>query len=259
MTDIEMGIDPLIQRLIGVYYASGIWQNDKESKLGNFARILIFLFCTFSYPMAFIVGGVVSDDLEDSVFLWTFGIIIAVLEFKGFYVFFEKDTILTLLNATCIQSVPNNEQLLRKVNKTLNIFKKCSVAFLVVSTCLTSIIIIFSSPLITHKMPFNIWFPFDYEKSRSARWTVHFFVFVNEVYVMIVSFLSSITWYIMFNCSIKYDVLGYRFRNFGVLGRSSMDNGVVSESKHDTFEGELIECIQMHQQLEKYGIIPRGK
>lgn len=250
-----MGIDPLIQRIIGVYYAFGIWQKDNESKLRKFVRVSIFLFCTISYPIALVGGGLISDDLGDSIFLLTLGVVVAVLEFKGFYVFFKQDEILTLLNDTCIQSVPNNEHLLHKVKKTLNIFKKCVVTFIVLSVTLTLIIMILSSPLISHKLLFNIWFPLDYKRSRLAHWIVHCFVLINELFVILVSLLSSITWYVMLNCSIKYDILGYRFKSVGILGGSPMDNRTVSEAKQDVFASEMIRCILMHQQLEKYRII----
>lgn len=255
MTDIEMRIDPLIQRIIGVYYAFGIWKNDNGSKLRKFVRVMVFLFCTISYPIALAGGGLITNDLGDSIFLLTLGIMVAVLEFKGFYVFFKQDKILTLLNATCIQYVPNNEHLLRKVNKTLNIFKKCCVIFIVLSVGVTLTIMILSSPLITQKLPFNIWFPLDYKRSHAAHWIAHCFVLINEMFVILVSLLSSITWYVMLNCSIKYEILGYRFKNFGVPGGLSMDHQIISKVKEDLFENELIKCIQMHQQLEKYGII----
>lgn len=254
MNEIEIGIDPLIRGMIGVYYAFGIWQNNNNSKLRKFFRIFIFFFCTISYPFALIGGGLVSDDLGNSVFLFTLGVIVAVLEFKGFYIFFKQSEILTLLNDTCIQSVPNNEQLLHSVNKTLNIFKKCCVTFIVLSVALTSIIMVLSSPLVSDKLPFDIWFPMDYTTSRAAHWIAHCFVFVNELFIMLISLLSSITWYVMLNCSIKYEILGYRFKNFDVPVGLYNQTMSAEAKDHDIFESELIKCIQMHQNLKKYGV-----
>lgn len=253
MQDIQIGIDPLIQRIIGFYYTFHIWQSVNESRLWKFIRVLIFLFCTISYPVALAAGGgQVSTDLGDSIFLLTLAIVVAVLEFKGFYIFFRQDDILNLVNGTCIQSVPNNEHLLHRVNKKLDILSKCCVIFIVLSVALTLFIIILSSPLISHKMPFNIWFPLDYNGNNTAHWIAHCFVLINEFFVLIVSPLSTMTWYIMLNCSIKYDILGYRFQNLGLTTGSKQLN---SNAKNlDMFEFELIECIQMHIQLEKYRI-----
>ncbi len=249
MQDIQIGIDPLIQRIIGLYYTFGIWQqSDNESSPSKYIRVLIFLFCTFSYPIALGGGGLVSTDLGDSIFLLTLGVVVAVIEFKGFYIFFKHEKILSLVNATCIQSVPNNDRLLHKVNKKLGILSKCCVIFIVLSVALTMIIMILSSPLVSHKMPFNIWFPLNYQVNRAAHWIAHCFVVVNELFVILVSLLSSITWYIMLNCSIKYDILGYRFKNLGVSVEKQM---ILKAENQDMFGIDLVECIEMHKQLEK--------
>lgn len=252
MSDIEIGIDPVIQRIIDFYYALGVWRNDDESVPRNFTRISIFLFCAISYPVALLGGCLVSSELRDLIFLLTLGIGITIIEFKGCFLFFKQNKILTLINATCNLSVPNNERLLHKVKKKLNIFKKCCVIFIVLSLVLTLSIIIVSSPLISNKLQFNIWFPLDYKTSRAAHWIVHFFFFINELFVMQVSLLSSIMWYVLLNCSIKYDVLGYRFKNVGVAVK--LDNHKKAKNR-DLYESELIECIGLHKQLAKYGII----
>lgn len=254
MTDIQIGIDPLIQRIIGVYHALGIWQNGNESGIWKLVRTFTFLFCTIGYPVALAGGGLVSGDLGDLIFLLTLGVVVAVIEFKGFYVFFKQEKILTMLNDNCNLSVPNNERLLRKVNEKLNILRKTCVMFIILSVAVTLSIMIFSSPLISHKLPFNIWFPLDYQNSRVAHWMAHCFVVMNELFVILVSLLSSIMWYIMLNCSIKYDILGYRFKNLGLAVRSDNQN-VLQARNEDLFEMELVECIHMHKQLEKYAII----
>lgn len=254
MSDIQIGIDPLIQRIIRLYYAFGIWQNGNESDIWKFVRTFIFLFCTIGYPVALAGGGLVSNDLGDFIFLLTLGVVVAVLEFKGFYVFFKQNKILTLLNDNCNLSVPNNEGLLHKVNEKLNILRKCCVIFIVLSVALTLVIMVFSSPLVSRKLPFNIWFPLDYQNSRVAHWMAHCFVLMNELFVILVSLLSSILWYVMLNCSIKYDILGYRFKNLGVAVRLDNQTSVIARNE-DLFEMELIECIKMHKQLEEYAII----
>lgn len=222
--------------------------------IGRFVTFSEFFFHLYNFLSRWrAAGGLVSNDFGDSVFLLTLGMVVAVLEFKGFYIFFKQNEILTLLNDTCIQFVPNNEQLLHSVNKTLNIFKKCCVIFIVLSIGLTLIIMILSSPLISQKLPFDIWFPLDYKRSRTAHWMAHCFVFINELFVILVSLLSSILWYVMLNCSIKYEILGYRLKNCGAP--VGLDNQIITEAKnHDFVESELIKCIQMHQMLEKYGI-----
>lgn len=252
MSDISIGIDPLMQLLVKLYYTIGIWQNGSSSKLRQIIRTSIFSFCAFSYPISLAGGGLINDDLGDSIFLWTLGIVVAVIEFKAFYVFFKQDNILTLLRATCTHSIPKNERLLYRVNKTLNVFKKCCIAFIILSVALTLIIMILSSPLTSDKLPFNIWFPLDYKSSHVAHWVAHCFVFINELFVIIVALLSPITWYVMLNCAIKYYIIGYRYKNVDVS--VNLDNQSVLGDR-DIFETEMIKCIKMQILLEEYEVI----
>lgn len=259
MPDIEMGIDSLIQRLISVYYAFGIWHKGKQTKLRKFCRIFVFFFCTISYPVALAGGGLVSHDLGDAIFLFTLGVIVGVLEFKGYYIFFKQEKILKLLNVMGKQSVPNNDHLLRTVNRALNIFKKCCVIFVVISVGLTAIIMILSSPLISDKLPFNIWFPLDYKQNYIAHWITHCFVVANELFVILVSLLSSLMWYAMLNSSLKYDILGHRLKNFTTNWQ--LDNSASFNAKDGTdphlYEKQLIKCITLHRELQQYGTIRR--
>lgn len=257
MPDIQMGIDSLIRRIVNVYYTLGIWHKGNETNRRKFVRLFVFFFCTISYPVTLAVGGLVSHDLGDAIFLLTLGVIVGVLEFKGYYIFFRQNDIINLLNSMCNQTVPNNDHLLRTVNRTLNIFKKCCAIFVFLSIGLTSIISILSSPLFSDTLPFNIWFPLDYKRSRLAHWIAHGFVVVNELFLMQVSLVASVMWYVMVNSSLKYDILGYRLKHFTTNWQlDDYDDYSVSNGKdHHLFETQLIKCIRMHQELKQYGRI----
>lgn len=250
MPSLQKGIDPLILRLTGVYYTLGIWDNGNGSKIRDIVRISVFVFCTFSYPLTLIGGGLESDTIEDSIFLLTLGLTVAVLEFKGVWVFFNQNNILNLLNATCVP-MPNDREFTDRVNRKLNILRKCCAAFVFVTAFLVFTITIVSSPLIFQTLPYKIWFPLDYKKSRTAHWIVHCFIFISEIYVGLVSFLSSIMWYVMLHCSIQYDILGYRLKNLGSGWTSDSPTKVIDMQNQKTFDSKMIEYIQIHKQLDK--------
>ncbi len=267
--DIQIEVDPLIPWIIRCYYASGIWHSDNGSKLREIVRVPIFWFCAISYPFSLIAGGLmVKDDLGDSIFLCTLGLMVAVIEFKGYFVFFKQDEILALIKTTCTQSVPNDELLLRKVRKTFKVSQKCTVVFLSLSMMLTINIIVQSSPLFFNILPYNIWFPFDYKSSRAAHWMAHGFLIISELFVTLMICLSAIMWCTLINCSVTYEILGFRLKHLGSLFRLDKDNisraslrssfenqTILSAKNQDLFQSQLIECIRLHKHLDAYVII----
>lgn len=248
MITLQKGVDPLIARLIGVYYAVGIWDNGDGSKFREYIRIAVFVFCSLCYPVTLIGGGLENEVLSDAIFLLTLGLAVIVLEFKGVWVFFNQEKILNLVNATCIP-LPDDKELTDKVAEKMNILRKCCKTFVALVLVLGVAITGVSSPLIFQPLPYKIWFPFDYKTSRIAHWGAHFFVFICEIYVCLLSFLSSIMWYVMLNFSFHYGILGYRLKNLGA------DNPTNSRETHkrnrNSYESELLECIQFHRQLDR--------
>ncbi len=259
-----MEIDPSIQRIMELYYAVGIWQNNSSGcKSRKFIRVSVFLFFAISYPVA-MAGGLASNDFRDNIIIFTIRVVVAVFAFKGFYIFFKQDEILSLLNSTCIQSVRHNDCLLKN---TLHSLHKCCAIFVVLSTLLTLIIIILSTPLYSYKLSIYISFPLVYEIRNAAHWMTHSFVLINDLFVFLVSFISSIMWYVILNCSVQYNILGNRLKNVGMRSKlnrqifskaenltQDLDNRMISQQtkNRSLFESELIECIEMHKQLEKY-------
>lgn len=287
MLDIKLGIDPMIQLIIRIYEALGIWQNSNQSSFRKFVRILIFYCCVISYPVTLAGGSLSSNDVGDSIFLFTLGLMVTIIEFKGFYVFFKQNDILNLIKTTCTQSVPNNECLLRKVKKKLNISQKFSLVYIFLTFGLALNISVQSSPLFSHKMAYNIWFPLDYKSSRAAHWIANCFLIINELFVIMMIWLSVIMWCILVNCSVTYDILGYRLKHLGSHLRlenlinsnnlpsrlnnlstnlnnlssklnnkqSKLNNQtILKEKNQDLFESQLMECIQFHKHLEEYVI-----
>ncbi len=175
----------------------GSWQRVWRS---GYSTDFSFRFlCTFSYPLSLAGGGLVSETLGDSIFLLTLGLTVAVLECKGVWVFFYQEKLVNLLNATCVQ-MPNDKELADGVNRKLNILQKCCAIFIFLTACLAVVITMVSSPLIFQPLPYTIWFPLDYKMSYTARWIAHFFVLISELYLLLLSFLSSIMWHVMLNC-----------------------------------------------------------
>lgn len=247
MSNIQVPIHPMIQRIVQINYKFGVWQNEEDATLKRkIGRTIVYVIFSVGFAVSLIGGSLISDDYHDSLFLLTSGLIICVLNFKTFLNYSKANQILEMLQAICVHSIPNRDttgQLLQDINRKLNNFKMFSNVFLalVITTILTFLILFFPPFLTKKELPFNIWFPLDWKTSLIAHWMAFSYIIFCLIFNSFICLLTVIKWYIMLSCSIKYEVLGNYFRNFGAVKNSEL------ESYFDEF-GELV---KMFQKIEK--------
>lgn len=247
MGDIQIEIHPLIRQIIRVYYKFGVWQNADVNLFRKIVRMMVFLLGSIGFVAALIGGSLVAEDYNESLYLLTAGIIVAVLIFKTYLNYSKGNQILTVLHAICLHSVPNSEQLQYQVYLKLNNFKKFAVLYLGIILVILFTFFILYSPILTseRKLPFNIWFPFDWKRYALAHWMAYSYIIFSLTFNSFICLLTLIIWYIMLNCSIKYQILGQRLKNLGTVKRRDNEDNV--------FLDQLMELITMHQQIEVYG------
>lgn len=245
MPDLKIQIHPLILQIIRAYHKFGMWQPDDAKWYRKVVRSVVFLLGSVGFTSALIGGSVIAENYNDSLYLLTAGIIVGVLIFKTYLNFVKGDRILNVLHAICLHSVPHDEQLLREVNRKLNNFKKFATFFLVIVLLILFTFLVLYCPLLTSekKLPFNIWFPVDWRSSTLAHWLAYSFIIFCLAFNSFICLLTIIIWYIMLNCSIKYQILGERFKNMGTV--SSGSNGRCN------FLDQLTELITVHRQTEE--------
>lgn len=247
MRDIQIEIHPLIQQIIRAYYKFGVWQYEDAKWYRKLGRIIIFLLGSIGFTTALIGGSLIAEDYNQSLYLLTAGIIVGVLIFKTYLNYAKGSQILTVLHAISLHSVPNSDELPYQVNRKLNNFKKLAIFFLGIVFVILFTFLILYCPIITSekRLPFNIWFPFDWKRYTLAHWLAYSYIIFCLTFNSFICLLTLIIWYILLNCSIKYQILGQRFKNLGALQSGKNDE--------NSFLDQLTKLITVHHQIEVYG------
>lgn len=159
----------------------------------------------------------VSDNKYESMLLVQAAVIASVLLVRQLYIMWRQKKIYDLLHCVGIYSIQEIEDF-NVVNNKLNSYMKWNTYFysfaIVVSACVTLLVAFIGSE---KNLFLNVVFPLDYKKSDIAYWIAFLFVFSELCLVVISISFSIITWYLLFNCCLKYKILGSELRNMGVI------------------------------------------
>ncbi|KAJ6638083.1 hypothetical protein Bhyg_10816, partial [Pseudolycoriella hygida] len=97
MHDTQIQIHPLILQIIREYYRFGVWQNENAKFYRKVIRIMVFLLGSVGFTTALIGGSLIADNYNESLYLLTAGIIVAVLIFKTILNYSKGDQIYQIL------------------------------------------------------------------------------------------------------------------------------------------------------------------
>lgn len=238
-----------INQIIANYYRLKIWQSEETSILNVMAKVFYFTI-HFSYVVAVFLGLFVCDD-DEFIFLIATFMAYSVINVKLYYLLRQQQDICSFLYDICSHSISDQIEWIR-INDRINIFIKFVTYFLILAASGTLPFFCFRLPLFSaeKKLPLTIGFPLNWRNNEFSYWAAYFFVTMNHV--LTVAFLSStvIIWYIMVNCSIKYESLGSKFRRFGT--NIAIEEEMISEAeKKQLFLREFIDLIRKYQELKK--------
>ncbi len=207
---------PIINHIIKVLQMFGVWQKDNESVYLTMLKKTISLIILVSLFASLSSGVYISEDMNESIYLSAATVASALMVIKLVYVLSKQKEVHKFLNEICVHSVVDVEEQ-DAITVKLNNFAR--FGYINVFSMLLSILlfIILSLPFFSSekRLPLNIGFPLDWKNSAIGYWLAHTFVITAVILAMIVTFFTIIYWYIMFNCSIQYKLLGNRLRQFG--------------------------------------------
>lgn len=202
-----------MNQIINVFYGLGLW-TVKETICGAGRKLFQFIYY-ISFVTSLAVGAVLSNDLDEFVFLAAIAILTTVHIFRLFSIIWKKDDILKLIHQTGTHSTNENDEFVQ-VNQRLNKFVKFVTYF--VSICIVEAGLVLISPIFsTEKTLINIAFPL--KNSRTAFWMTHTHIVIGCTYSVLCFLLSIIVCYLLMNCAIEYEILGNRLKNMGVIGK----------------------------------------
>lgn len=242
-----------INQIIGGFHRFFMWRNEKESTCLDITRKLLYLISYMTFPISLALGGFLSDDENEAIYLVAAAIPQAVGTVKLAYILWKKKEISAFIDDSSVHSIVNYDEFTQISNKLQNLMKFSS-CFISANVMGIGTIIFLSLPVFTseNRLPVNIAFPLDWKNSLFAYWLAYaYFFFAATISMVIISF-NAVLWYLMLNFSIKYQILGNELRKMGV-GITANEKSKLSNSKNQTlFLQQLINKIATHQNIRGY-------
>lgn len=252
MTTIE--INDRINQVVSQYYRLKIWQRENATPSLLHVAIQRFYFVIhLSYVFAVFSGLFLCNHNE---FVFQIAVLMAyfVVNVKLYYLLWHQKDIRSFLHKLCYHSISDRNESIR-VNKKLNAFVKFVSTFLMLAASGTVPFFGYTLPIFTkgRKLPLMIGlYPLNWRNNLWSYWAAYLFITLNHVLTVALLSSSVIIWYIMINCSIKYELLGSEFRRIGVNFSEVIEGPVISsaEKKRSCFR-EMVDLIGKYQEIRR--------
>lgn len=237
------------------YYRMGVWHREDEETVGERRLKFFYSFYFIIFPIL-TAGGMISNDNKDQViFSGEILVLCIVLLVKLWYIIWrEKELLELLLNGICEYFIDDHKKYTQVTNK-LNMLMKFAAVFL----CLACFCVICMIVVPIFENDNNLFvilaFPLDWRNNEFAYWSANIFLCTQLIGDVITWSFTVITWYLMANCSLRYDVLGQQIRNMGTIKsvHEMSDERKMSHAERDNlYLRDLLEAIATHTKLKEY-------
>ncbi|XP_037039733.1 odorant receptor 94b-like isoform X2 [Bradysia coprophila] len=226
---------PLVKQLISVYYRVGVWNRENEHSPIRLRIKWFYFIYQFMVPISAIIGSFKNENTDDRIFLVETSIVNGTLSAKFWLMMQKQEQILELLEKICIFSIQDKD-CFRFFNKKLELFTKVTKSFMyaVIPLAVFSALAPFAGD---RKLFFKLALPFDAEKNDFNFLMANFYTFTAVAFAFFFISFSVVLWYIMFVCSLRYNVLGIQLTKMGRLSEES--KGVSDRQKQNAFRRDL--------------------
>lgn len=241
-----------INRIMVIFYGLRLWNMTEGTAFRSIA-LKVFHFSYFlSFLASIVVKAVRTSDSDEFVFFIALSIIVTVHVIRMLYIILKSSETINLIYQMGTHSTTEMESFIH-VDKKIKKFMKFAKTFILLCAVEVSMFIILPAIWIEVTL-INVAFPLG--DHRNVFWIKQTFVLIGGVYSVLSVFLSVIIWYLMLSAAIKYDMLGYRMRNLGVMSTATTDSTVqkviISKTiEQQMFLKDLIETIKTHQKTNK--------
>lgn len=248
-------INPTIYQLIAVYYLFGTWRKEKSSPFREVIRKLLFLLNHILFQFVIIICALQTTDKKEFIFLVEVEGHIFFLTIKLVVLLWKKDDLLAFIS-DCALTVTDHKEFMQAIKKIQNLMKFVHtylfVMFVVLMFAVVSSLPIFSSE---KKLPLYTNFFLNSKYDEIIYWCSYAYMLYNLVFVIVFNSITIIIWYVMLNCSIKYQVLGSRLRNLGVIKakKAAIERHLIEQADHpNLYKEDLLSLVKTHQNVSEY-------
>lgn len=238
-------IHKVIALIISVFYLIGVWHRGDKATAKETRNKLFYCGYYLLFCLSLVLGAIKNEHGDDFIFLLQQSFGTAVLAVKLWFLTWKQNRIRNLLHRVCLFSIPNVDDY-NIYNHKLRGFVKFVLLFVITVTsgAITGSVVL---PLFGRILVLKIVFPLDYEKDEIAFWMATIFVFTEICLTITILLFSIIIWYVLFVCSLRYEVLGSNLKNMGRM--NGKINGKAAQLKiHKNFLDNLRDSIivQLH-------------
>lgn len=243
-----------VHRLVSFLLYMGFWHRQDKETSGE--RTLKLFYSTYPWLLAvsIYVAVFTSESMNDSIFLIEAGTINSMLVTKLLLLIWHKKEILELLQLIggfCAGDL----QTFVIVNNKLENFMKFAALFLSVSYIAGMGFASISSFIGTERTLFlPIAFPMDWRHDELAFWLAFSFFFTGISIAAVSNFFTVTIWYLMANCSWRYEVLGNQMKKIGKV-RTAVNESIqiISKNEQDhVFNQDMVETFMSYNYLNEY-------
>lgn len=237
-----------INRIIVFFYRLGFWHRGDGKLL---AKIFFSIYYTL-FPISTLAGAISKyNEMESKVLLVESAMISIPLLMKLLYVIWKKREILELLNRICVYHIDNAE-VFTAVNDKLNTFMAFA-SLLLCSAGLSTVSISFIVPFVGRErnLFLRVGFPLDWRNNDLSYWVAFMFVCTQMAFSAILVSFSIMIWYLMANCSWRYEILGQQVMRMGRMqSLESVKRHRTSSTESDNFYfRDLLENVNRNNDL----------
>lgn len=246
-------IQNTIQKIMAVYRKFGIWHSGdtptcKETNMKLFYSIYHLL-----APISFLSGAFITDSWEESILLVDATILTIVSLVKLWYLIWNKTEIVEMVECLGTHSIKDRETY-TAVDRKMKIFIKFVNAFLSATIILTCFVVCVPFLRGERQLFFNIGFPLDWKNNDIAYFITLTFLLLEGLLALVSVSFSVLVWYLLLNCSLKYDNLASKLKTLGdantVDETPAKREGSVQHIEN-FYRQDLIEGIEFHKDITK--------
>nr|QGW45409.1 odorant receptor 36 [Bradysia odoriphaga] len=241
-------IHKVVSLVISLFYRMGIWHRGDQPTMKEIRTKLFYSVFHTLFFLSLLFGAITNDRWDKSIFLADLAIGVAVLSVKLWMLMWNQKKILDLLNRVCVFSIQDDNDY-KFFDDKLKGFIKFAITFIVIVTFDGSLPTLVLS-LLEKTIYMEIAFPLDYRRNKIAFWIATTFIFTEFLLTIFAFIFTTIIWYLLLICSLRYKLLGNDLKNIGRSSKNGKKKIKQKEADNNFLKG-LIASIVAHLHLNE--------
>lgn len=247
-------IPKAITNIMSLFYRLGIWNGQEEPTVRETRIKFFYTVYYLSFPISLLVGAFTNNDTDESIFSAELGIAAVVLSLKFSHIIWKKNQIIEMLTSVGVYSVEDREEFNLVDDKLKKFTKFISVLVFMSLTAgsFAAVVPLFGSDKVLF---LKIAFPLDWNNSEIAFWIATTYIFTQIFFSAITVLVSTIIWYLMVSCALRYKILGSQITKMGVVRKceaTANKDSISVKDKQILFLRDFVAAIDSHQHTREY-------